>query len=330
MKIKRDSVLILCIFSLLLSGSVLADVHSQYEISPSNRQLMKIGRYQTIENLVPRLYPQYPKLWPRIIKVIRQINTHAINQYTGKLIVGEKLKLVTINRIYQAEKEQLPVAGKVSELMGQAGVQNQKGSQALKIGNPVYSGDRITTAENSRLILEMEDGAEIHLKPASSIRLTDYQYKPNSSQPSRSILDLVKGGLRTITGAIGADPRNLYRLHTGVVTIGIRGTDYVAMLCKPYDCLKPAGRNDTNTFLHVAVINGAVLLTDQEQLSGELSEGQYAVMSEKAKVMVEEDSPVDGFFSEDETRLFNEARKEPPFEGIWPWIVGGVLLGFGL
>ncbi|MDX1434446.1 MAG: FecR domain-containing protein, partial [Gammaproteobacteria bacterium] len=47
---------------------------------------------------------------------------------------------------------------------------------------------------------------------------------------SRSFFSLLKGGLRTITGAIGKLNRKAYQIRTPVATIGIRGTEYLAAL----------------------------------------------------------------------------------------------------
>ena len=42
------------------------------------------------------------------------------------------------------------------------------------------------------------------------------------------LFNFIRGGMRTVSGAIGKVNRNNYRVQTPVATIGIRGTSYAA------------------------------------------------------------------------------------------------------
>ncbi|HEX4872459.1 MAG TPA: hypothetical protein VFV27_09120 [Nevskiaceae bacterium] len=48
---------------------------------------------------------------------------------------------------------------------------------------------------------------------------------------SQAFFRLLKGGFRAVSGLVGKNDRNEYRVATPVATIGIRGTDYIAVIC---------------------------------------------------------------------------------------------------
>ena len=53
----------------------------------------------------------------------------------------------------------------------------------------------------------------------------------NQSGASRAIFSLLKGGFRSISGLIGKINHDEYQVSTPVATIGIRGTDYLVVIC---------------------------------------------------------------------------------------------------
>ncbi len=65
--------------------------------------------------------------------------------------------------------------------------------------------------------------------PAASAAPT--QLPVAKAEPQVLVLGLVKGGFRAVSGLIGKINREEYRIVTPVVTVGIRGTDYFAVLC---------------------------------------------------------------------------------------------------
>ncbi len=111
---------------------------------------------------------------------------------------------------------------------------------ALAKGDAVEDDDTIATGEASRAQLLMVDGARIAIRPSSRLRLDDYVYTAPaaatvSTSDDKSSLSLLKGGFRTITGAIGRDDPDAYEVRTPVGVLGIRGTDYTAVFCNG-DC----------------------------------------------------------------------------------------------
>jgi hypothetical protein len=170
----------------------------------------------------------------------------------------------------------------------------------------------------------MDDGAEVFLKEDSVLKISEYVITAGYGEKSSSILDLLRGGLRKITGSIGASALANYQLQTGLATIGIRGTDYVIKLCKQDDCTQTVSRNDPEAKLHAVVLQGAITLTTEEEVQILMAMGEYGTATTETLVI------------EEETQQFNvtvpqkmEAKEEKSAKA-WPWILGVLLLAIGL
>ncbi|MDP3540682.1 MAG: FecR family protein [Azonexus sp.] len=101
------------------------------------------------------------------------------------------------------------------------------GSQrTLAKGAEVVSGETIRTAADGRAQLRFDDGAMVSLQPGTEFRLDNYHFSGKQDGQERGFFSLLKGGLRTITGLIGRNNRDAYKVTTTVATIGIRGTEY--------------------------------------------------------------------------------------------------------
>ncbi len=126
-------------------------------------------------------------------------------------------------------------AGKVLTVAGRAAAATQDGDiRNLGRGGGVNSGDTVVTSSNSYVRMKFIDGASVILRPNSRFHIAEYQVAEKEEE-NRSFFDLVKGGFRAVTGAIGKRNRRGYRVRTAVATIGIRGTDYEMRTCNG-DC----------------------------------------------------------------------------------------------
>jgi hypothetical protein len=98
-------------------------------------------------------------------------------------------------------------------------------SRALTKGSEIEVGETVST-QAGRAQLRFADGAYMSLQPQTEFKVEEFRYagKPDGSE--NIVMNLIKGGMRTITGLIGRTNRNAYRLKTDVATIGIRGTEY--------------------------------------------------------------------------------------------------------
>jgi len=68
------------------------------------------------------------------------------------------------------------------------------------------------------------------LSPDTEFKVEEYSFEGKQDGSEKSFFNLVKGGLRAITGAIGHTNKKNYRLNTPVATIGIRGTEFLATM----------------------------------------------------------------------------------------------------
>ena len=118
------------------------------------------------------------------------------------------------------------IVGTIERLQGSASVVGSSGQQALATDSQVFQGDQITTAASAELLLRMTDGTIIAMRPNSNLVLSEYRFDKNNSNNDNIFVRLLKGGLRTVTGAIGK--KNPQKVHFGTptATIGIRGTDF--------------------------------------------------------------------------------------------------------
>ncbi|HAC34075.1 MAG TPA: hypothetical protein DCF45_06105 [Gammaproteobacteria bacterium] len=131
---------------------------------------------------------------------------------------------------------QTAAAGRVLYTKGRATAATAEGDvRELTKGGQVFDGDTVTTGPGSFMRVRYSDGATMLLRPRSRLQIEDYQYQGNSDS-DRSLLRLVKGGFRTVTGAIGQTNKEAYRVATPMATIGIRGTDFSALFCAG-DCV---------------------------------------------------------------------------------------------
>ena len=87
------------------------------------------------------------------------------------------------------------------------------------------AGDAIETKEG-RVQLSMIDGGKISLQPNTIYKINQFEYTGKEDGSEYNFTELVKGGLRTISGLIGHKNRDHYQLKTAVATIGIRGTEF--------------------------------------------------------------------------------------------------------
>ena len=117
------------------------------------------------------------------------------------------------------------VAGTIELADGNILIEGKDGRTRLPVvGESVNEGDTITTFTNSEAHLHMADGAQFIVRADSKITLSEYVADGGSDD--RSLVDLAKGAMRSITGWIGQFNRTKYRIRTPLVTIGVRGTDH--------------------------------------------------------------------------------------------------------
>lgn len=154
----------------------------------------------------------------------------------------------------------------------------------LAKGDAVLVQDTVVTGEASRAQLLMIDGAKIAIRPNSRLKIEEYAYASGESPASavstsgdKGVTNLLKGGFRTITGAIGKKDEEDYEVRTAVGVLGIRGTEYTAVFCNA-DCTWAPGVSGGQPLedgLYLGVTQGTIVFRN-EQGEFDIRAGEFA------------------------------------------------------
>ncbi|MBL4609057.1 MAG: FecR domain-containing protein, partial [Pseudomonas sp.] len=121
--------------------------------------------------------------------------------------------------------------------------------------DPFFNQETLVTESSGRLQLRFSDGGMVALDPNSQFRVNDYAFGGDGGD--RAVYELMRGGMRTLSGKIGPEEGGDYSLKTVVATIGIRGTHYALRLCQQ-SCAMQAGMREG---LAGVVLDGAILVS---------------------------------------------------------------------
>lgn len=116
-------------------------------------------------------------------------------------------------------------AGVAQFTSGDVTVRRGAGTDTLTKGKNVESGDAIVTGANGRAQVRFSDGGLVALAPNSQFNITRYADANDPKQDS-FLVDLLRGGMRAVTGLIGKRNRDNYKVTTQTATIGIRGSAF--------------------------------------------------------------------------------------------------------
>jgi len=136
----------------------------------------------------------------------------------------------------------------------------------------VYAGDTIVVGKNAFVQIRFTDGGLFSLRPDSEFKVSEYRHQEQKDENGKVVFELLKGGLRTISGSIGKKDKENYQLKTPVSTIGIRGTHYGVRLCTG-NCTSPQGDTMADG-LYGGVVDGAISVKNQSG-EGIIGNDQY-------------------------------------------------------
>lgn len=127
--------------------------------------------------------------------------------------------------------DEVPAAGRIISVAGEVNALDPDGnSRELTRRDAVYVGDTIYTGATGFAQIRLSDDGIIALRALTEFAIVDYQFEEDPDNDV-SVFQLLEGGMRTVTGAIGEQNRSRYRVNVGPSAyIGIRGTDYEAVI----------------------------------------------------------------------------------------------------
>ncbi len=162
------------------------------------------------------------------------------NQYNLRLLKGFTFGVLTFILVlfsatsFANTKEDVRThAGKIVFTKGAVSlVSKDKLIRILAKGAKIYTGEKIHTGDKAKAILKLIDGTQISLIENSDFMVQAISVEKNKEKAE---LQLLKGGMRTITGFINKNRANNFKLSTAIASIGIRGTDFTTYICEQ-DC----------------------------------------------------------------------------------------------
>ncbi|MGR8949841.1 MAG: FecR family protein [Gammaproteobacteria bacterium] len=132
----------------------------------------------------------------------------------------------------------------------------QQGDEAPRLlgkSAELNQGDIVTTGRKSFIVMKMNDGTRMTLRPNTVFKVEEWNAKEREES---AVLRLFRGGLRAISGAIAKRNPSAFRLQTSVATIGIRGTTFDARLCE--EGCKDDAKNYTAVAAKVSKVVGRI------------------------------------------------------------------------
>ena len=98
--------------------------------------------------------------------------------------------------------------------------------RAAQKGEEVAQGETIRTSAFAFAQLKMVDDGVIVVRPDTELKIAAFIYTGKADGTERSLISLLKGGFRAITGVIGQANKENYEIQTPTAIIRIRGTDH--------------------------------------------------------------------------------------------------------
>jgi hypothetical protein len=124
--------------------------------------------------------------------------------------------------------------GYVHDVSGNVFGQFGSGQPArVEKGQSLAANTTVTTEAKSYAVLKFEDGTVVLLKENTSFQVQAYSFSPKAPESANAVFNLLKGGLRMVTGLVTSRNRDAMRIATPHATIGIRGTEFTAELTNP-------------------------------------------------------------------------------------------------
>jgi hypothetical protein len=126
------------------------------------------------------------------------------------------------------------VAGTIVQLSGPLMARKADGAmRVLSMKSEVESGDTLVTEKNTYAMVKFIDNSEITLKPSTTFKVENFSYDAGKPDGDNASFNLVKGGLRSVTGLLGKRNKEKFSMKTPSATIGIRGTTFIAEIIEP-------------------------------------------------------------------------------------------------
>lgn len=116
-------------------------------------------------------------------------------------------------------------SGSIDQISGNVTVTGpDKVSRKAGPKEKIQSGDMITTAAKSEVVIKLADESVVALRPNTQFTVTEFKFEKKATDSVQ--FSLLRGIARLVTGLVGATSRDRVRVVAATATVGIRGTDF--------------------------------------------------------------------------------------------------------
>lgn len=164
-------------------------------------------------------------------------------------------------------------AGRVLVAVGDVTIVRGAEKIVARAGTELRAGDTIELGAQSNAQLRFTDESIVALRQGTTFRISEYAFEGRAPEEQSALFNLLKGGLRTVTGIIGRARQDRYSVGTPTSTIGIRGTHYTLVHCDN-DCDAPGVRSDASGTL-LASATMLAQATDADTPRTRVANGTY-------------------------------------------------------
>jgi hypothetical protein len=125
--------------------------------------------------------------------------------------------------------------GSIEKADGIAQLNRGVESKPISSASVLQPGDTLKTGQGGKVQWSMADDSVFIMSENSAVRLDEFSYDSKAPAAGKSRFSLLKGAVRGLSGLIAkANPAH-FKLETPVATMGVRGTDFIAVVCNK-DC----------------------------------------------------------------------------------------------
>ena len=197
------------------------------------------------------------------------------------MMKNTKITVLTILLLSSLSWSQSYAASSIGKVIIYSGIVAAKSDdgnvRVLSRKSKIFKKDVITTEKDSYARIRFTDGSLLVMRPSSTISIDEYQFTKNKPKQDKAVINLLEGGLRTITGLIGKrGDKDSYKTKTRHSSIGIRGTVYGVLMCQGASCAGLSGDlRPKQDGQYVNVSSGAVVIKNKLGVT-DVKAGQFA------------------------------------------------------
>ena len=143
--------------------------------------------------------------------------------------IATKALLLLASLLTAASALAAEIAGTVTHLSGPLLAKKADGTvKVLSQKSAVEQGDTLISEKDTYARIKFVDNSEITLRPNSQMKIDSFVFDEAKPEKDSAAFNLLKGGLRAVTGMLGKRNKEKFGMNTPTATIGIRGTTFIA------------------------------------------------------------------------------------------------------